>query len=40
MLGYPAGALGTGGIFVVEKKGDTWQRSPMTDFTSDCSWMY
>lgn len=34
------GFCGTGGIFAVEKKGGTWQRSPMTDFTSDCSWMY
>lgn len=31
---------GSGGIFEVEKDGDTWKRSPMTDFTSDCSWMY
>ncbi len=34
------GFCGTGGIFVVEKTGSTWQRSPITDFTSDCSWMY
>jgi len=34
------GFCGTGGIFVVEKAGSAWQRSPMTDFTSDCSWMY
>jgi hypothetical protein len=31
---------GSGGIFVVEKKGGTWQRSDTTDFTRDCSWMY
>jgi hypothetical protein len=31
---------GSGGIFAVEKTGDTWQRSVTTDFTSDCSWMY
>lgn len=34
------GFCGTGGIFVVEKTSSTWERSPMTDFTSDCSWMY
>jgi hypothetical protein len=31
---------GSGGIFAVEKKGGTWQRSAITDFTRDCSWMY
>jgi hypothetical protein len=31
---------GSGGIFAVEKTGGTWQRSPTTDFTRDCSWMY
>lgn len=31
---------GSGGIFEVEKNGDTWQRAPSTDFTRDCSWMY
>jgi hypothetical protein len=31
---------GSGGIFVVEKIGGTWKRSPTTDFTRDCSWMY
>ncbi|MBV8438451.1 MAG: hypothetical protein JOY95_13155 [Silvibacterium sp.] len=34
------GFCGTGGIFAVEKTGDTWQRSPTTDFTRNCSWMY
>lgn len=31
---------GSGGIFEVEKSGDTWKRSPMSSFTSDCSWVY
>jgi hypothetical protein len=31
---------GSGGIFAVEKTGDTWRRSEPTDFTRDCSWMY
>lgn len=31
---------GSGGIFEVEKQGDTWQRSPASNFTTDCSWMY
>jgi hypothetical protein len=31
---------GSGGIFAVEKKDGTWQRSATTDFTRDCSWMY
>jgi hypothetical protein len=31
---------GSGGIFAVEKKDGTWQRSAPTDFTRDCSWMY
>lgn len=30
---------GTGGIFEVEKSGDTWKRSPAGNFTRDCSWM-
>jgi hypothetical protein len=33
-------ACGSGGIFAVEKTSDSWQRSPATDFTRDCSWMY
>jgi hypothetical protein len=31
---------GSGGIFAVEKTTAAWQRSPATDFTRDCSWMY
>lgn len=31
---------GSGGIFAVEKTGGIWQRSPNSDFTRDCSWMY
>jgi hypothetical protein len=31
---------GSGGIFAVEKTGGTWQRSELTDFTRDCSWIY
>lgn len=31
---------GSGGIFAVEKAGDTWSRSPASDFTRDCNWMY
>jgi hypothetical protein len=31
---------GSGGIFAVEKTGGTWERSPSSDFTRDCSWMY
>jgi hypothetical protein len=34
------GYCGSGGIFEVEKSGSTWQRSPTTDFTRDCSWAY
>jgi hypothetical protein len=34
------GFCGSGGIFEVEKSGNTWQRSPTTDFTRDCSWAY
>jgi len=34
------GFCGNGGIFAVEKAGDAWQRSPTTDFTRNCSWMY
>jgi hypothetical protein len=31
---------GSAGIFAVEKIAGTWKRSPTTDFTRDCSWMY
>jgi hypothetical protein len=31
---------GSGGIFAVEKMGGIWQRSPNSDLTRDCSWMY
>ena len=31
---------GSGGIFVAEKTGDSWVRSPASDFTRDCNWMY
>jgi hypothetical protein len=31
---------GSGGIFAVEKANSSWRRSPATDFTRDCSWMY
>jgi hypothetical protein len=34
------GLCGSGGIFTVERSGDTWKRSAITDFTRDCSWMY
>ena len=34
------GFCGSGGIFVVEKKGTTWVRSAPTDFTRDCTWAY
>ncbi len=34
------GYCGSGGIFAVEKSGATWQRSPTTEFTRDCSWAY
>jgi hypothetical protein len=34
------GLCGSGGIFAVEKKDGTWQRSATTDFTRDCSWIY
>ena len=34
------GYCGNGGIFAVERKDNTWQRIPTTDFTRDCSWMY
>jgi hypothetical protein len=34
------GFCGSGGIFAVEKHGNTWVRSDTTDFTSDCSWIY
>jgi hypothetical protein len=31
---------GSGGIFEVEKSGNTWRRSAPSDFTRECSWMY
>lgn len=31
---------GSGGIFEVEKIGQTWRRAEDTNFTRDCSWMY
>jgi hypothetical protein len=31
---------GSGGIFALEKTDGTWQRSELTDFTRDCSWIY
>lgn len=31
---------GSGGIFEVEKSGNTWKRADSTDFTRECSWMY
>ena len=31
---------GTGGIFAVEKRNGTWQRSDPSAFTSECSWRY
>jgi hypothetical protein len=31
---------GSGGIFEVEKSGNTWKRSDTNDFFRDCSWMY
>ena len=31
---------GSGGIFEVEKSGNTWKRSATSDFFSNCSWMY
>ena len=31
---------GSGGVFEVEKKAGSWQRSALSDFTRDCSWMY
>jgi hypothetical protein len=31
---------GSGGIFEVEKAGETWKRAEASDFTSECSWMY
>ncbi len=31
---------GSGGIFEVEKSGNTWRRAESTDFTRECSWMY
>ena len=34
------GNCGGGGIFAVEKTEGAWQRSPVSDFTRDCSWMY
>lgn len=34
------GFCGSGGIFAVERVDKTWQRTPSTEFTQDCSWMY
>jgi hypothetical protein len=34
------GFCGSGGIFEVEKAGNTWRRSEPTTLTSDCSWTY
>lgn len=34
------GFCGSGGIFAVEKSGDSWKRSETTDFTRNCSWIY
>ena len=34
------GFCGSGGIFEVEKSGNTWRRSDPSDFTRECSWMY
>jgi hypothetical protein len=34
------GFCGSGGIFAVEKRGNTWVRSETTDFDRDCSWIY
>ena len=34
------GFCGNGGIFAAEKTDDGWRRSPTTDFTRNCSWMY
>jgi hypothetical protein len=34
------GFCGSGGIFAVEKAGNTWRRSQPTTLTSDCSWTY
>lgn len=34
------GFCGSGGIFTVEKHGNTWTRSATTDFDRDCSWIY
>lgn len=34
------GFCGSGGIFAVEKHGNTWVRSNTTDFDRDCSWIY
>jgi hypothetical protein len=34
------GNCGSGGIFAVEKTQGKWQRSPASDFTRNCSWMY
>jgi len=31
---------GSGGIFEVEKSGNTWKRSATSDFFNNCSWMY
>ena len=34
------GFCGSGGIFAVEKHGNSWVRSDTTDFDRDCSWIY
>jgi len=34
------GFCGSGGIFAVEKSGNTWKRSETTAFTRNCSWIY
>lgn len=34
------GFCGAGGIFAVEKRGNTWVRMDTTDFDRDCSWIY
>lgn len=31
---------GSGGIFVMERNGNSWQRAEVTEFARDCSWMY
>jgi hypothetical protein len=34
------GFCGSGGIFAVERAGNSWKRSETTDFTRNCSWIY